>query len=114
MESLERSCRDQLIENGFDVSNVGIGVRGGGLHAYGRVLHRSIAPRPRSVRLSRELVSQLRGERNEELVARVRAVEEEMCEGQDLNVRLSRKYYDASYNDPLLNDLGVHHFHLGD
>ncbi len=32
--------------------------------------------------------------------------------GEDLNPHLSRRLLDIEYNDPMLNDWGIHHFHL--
>ena len=33
--------------------------------------------------------------------------------GENLNPYLSRNLSDLNYNDPMLNDWGIHHFHLG-
>lgn len=113
-DSLEVACRRELLKTGFNLDKIGNTEWGDALSAYCRVLHRSIEEKPRAVKRSRELGAQLEVEQNQELIARVQIVEQEMREGRELNMRLSRKYYDAAYNDPLLNDLGVHHFHLGE
>jgi hypothetical protein len=49
-----------------------------------------------------------------ELRSRVEAVAEKAEEGRDLNPHLSRNLSNVSYNDGILNDWGIHHFHLGD
>ncbi len=36
-----------------------------------------------------------------------------MEQGDDLRLHLSRKLTDPDYNDPMLNDWGIHHLHLG-
>lgn len=114
LRSLEEACRRELEELGFKMSNIGTNEWGDALRAYCRVMHRSIEPKMRTVKYSRELLSQVKEGTDSDLVARVKLLEKEVREGQDLNVRLSRKYYRASFNDPLLNDLSVQHFHLGD
>lgn len=50
----------------------------------------------------------------QELRSRVDAVAEKAEEGRDINPYLSRKLSNVSYNDGILNDWGIHHFHLGD
>lgn len=44
----------------------------------------------------------------------VARVSSEIGKGDDLNHRLTRRYFKAGFDDRLLNDLGVTHLHLGD
>jgi hypothetical protein len=91
--------------------------------AYGNWLSRHVEPRPRTVHVSRELEQLLAGHPDEESV---RTVLREVERGDDLTPRLStRALYlhddEAAERgrasrrdlDPLLNDWGVHHLHLG-
>lgn len=114
LRSLEVACQRELVKAGFKVNDLRPDEPWHLTRAYCRVLHRSIEPRPRVVLRSRELQAQLASLTDKNLFARVAAVEREMKLGLQLNMRLSRKYYHAAYNDHLLNDLNVHHFHLGD
>ncbi|MCM0755615.1 hypothetical protein M7784_10200 [Desulfovibrio aminophilus] len=41
------------------------------------------------------------------------ALKEKLITGQNANPYLSKRLRDVHYNDPLLNDWGIHHFHLG-
>lgn len=50
----------------------------------------------------------------QELRSRIDTVAKKAEKGRDLNPHLSRKLSDISYNDGILNDWGIHHFHLGD
>jgi hypothetical protein len=113
-DSLDQACKRALVEAGFQIHGIDESQRGAILFAYCRILHRSISVKPRVVERSREFQAQMDAESSASLRAQVEAIDSEMRQGLNLNVRLSRKFYDAPYNDPLLNDLGVHHFHLGE
>jgi hypothetical protein len=80
------------------------------LRACYRVQHRSIRIQPRRVHRSRELEARLTGG---EHLAAVEAIQAEFERGNNINPRLTHRYFDAEFNDPLLNEEGVHHFHLG-
>jgi len=49
----------------------------------------------------------------DELVSRVDNIAEKAEAGENLNPFLSRRLKNLSYEDALLNDWGIHHFHLG-
>jgi hypothetical protein len=44
----------------------------------------------------------------------MKGLEDKIRKGEDLNVYLSRQLPNPKYNDMLLNDWGLHHFHLGE
>lgn len=69
---------------------------------------RRVRPRIRSVTLAKRLfVPAHRRDAFNSLIAK-------MSGGDDINPNLSRSVLrDANYNDALLNDWGMHHFHLG-
>lgn len=74
------------------------------------ILKREVAPLPRPVVRSRQLLAR---QLTVEEVQALDRLEAESNQGLNLNGYLSKKLVDASYNDMLLNDWGVHHFHLG-
>jgi hypothetical protein len=78
--------------------------------AYFRVLHRSLPVRPRTVVWSNEL---RRRSLPPHVASAVDDIEAEATSGKDLNRRLTRKFFKSGFNDHLLNDLNLHHFHLG-
>lgn len=43
----------------------------------------------------------------------VKEIQEKVEKGQDLSPHLSKKLMDLDYDDPMLNDWGIHHLHLG-
>lgn len=75
-----------------------------------RLKSRSIIPRIRAVRWSRELKARTLESR---VADALQMIAEESEQGLDLNPRLTRKYFRAGFNDPFLNDLGLQHLHLG-
>lgn len=110
MEDLRGHLVAWLVSRGFDVPPRDQASVSNALDACLRVLHRSISPRPRHVHRSNVLKArQLVGELQE----RISRVESEITRGEDLNHRLTRRYFNAGFDDRLLNDLGVSHFHLG-
>lgn len=48
-----------------------------------------------------------------DLAAGLTEVERKISSGEDLSPHLSRQLRKPSFNDPLLNDWGIHHVHLG-
>jgi hypothetical protein len=48
-----------------------------------------------------------------ELLPGLALVEQKVAAGEDLSPHLSKLLRDPSFNDPLLNDWGIHHVHLG-
>jgi hypothetical protein len=76
-----------------------------------RIETRSILPRRRDVVRSKELAARTLPT---EAAAAVSVIQRESETGIDLNPRLSRQYFRGGFNDALLNDLNIQHFHLGD
>ena len=70
-------------------------------------LFRRVPQRPRRVLKSRELQCP------PELQAGLTWLEQRVINGDDLNPHLSRKTPTLDYDDALLNDWGIYHFHLG-
>lgn len=69
---------------------------------------RRIEPRPRTVHVAAELVVPTSVHAGFELVKKTAET------GGDLNLHLSKTVKtDADYDDPMLNDWGIHHLHLG-
>jgi hypothetical protein len=77
------------------------------VRAYVRVRHRSIPQRPRTVRWSREL------ENGRPEDKALKAIQAEFEAGQDVSPRLTRQFFRAGFDDRILNELGLQHFHLG-
>jgi len=75
--------------------------------AYFNVRKRSIDQVPRKVLRSAVLSCP------DECRAALEIIQSEAETGGNLNAHLSRTLLDSNYNDPLLNDWGIHHFHLG-
>jgi hypothetical protein len=48
-----------------------------------------------------------------DLAAGYAELKDELTSGVDVNARLSRRLFDATFEDELLNDWGITHFHLG-
>jgi hypothetical protein len=74
---------------------------------YLNVLKRRIDSHPRTVLTSAEFTCPEEREKGLALIAR------KAEKGDDLNLHQSKRLLDPSYNDPLLNDWGLYHFHLG-
>jgi hypothetical protein len=75
---------------------------------YANALRRKIAQAPRRIIKSREFTC-LSG-----LEAGLRGLEAKVMAGVDINPHLSRSLAKPTYNDALLNDWGIFHFHLGE
>jgi len=73
---------------------------------YFNVQKRRITKKPRKVLISREFKCPL------EYQAAVNTIIDRAEKGEDLTPYLSKLLLDADYNDSLLNDWGIHHFHL--
>ncbi|MGB7748091.1 MAG: hypothetical protein WBN75_12475 [Verrucomicrobiia bacterium] len=70
-------------------------------------LLRRIPSRPRKIWQSREFQCPVR------LKSGLAWLETKIAKGDDLNPHLSRKIVKLDYDDALLNDWGIYHFHLG-
>jgi hypothetical protein len=79
---------------------------------YWNALQRRITPRARTVHWSNEL-SARRPQLSSELQQGLDAIAAEVERGDDLFPRLSTKVSRLDKYDPLLNDWGLHHLHLG-
>ena len=73
---------------------------------YFNALFRLVRPKPRKIWKSRELQCP------SEFTSGLKYLEQKVIQGDDLNPHLSRKIVKLDYNDALLNDWGIYHFHL--
>lgn len=71
---------------------------------------RTIRSRPRPVHWSRELEAKPLTDNHKNALL---CIQTESLAGEDLNPRYSRQQWDPNFSDGLLNDWGIHHFHLG-
>ena len=71
------------------------------------IKQRRIEPRPRRVHESAEFTHPV------DHSAGYSALKEKIQLGEDLSPHLSKSLLDEGYKDMLLNDWGIHHFHLG-
>jgi hypothetical protein len=102
---LAEILRSELAAHGYDEASLTSDesiVRG-----YLSVLHRSIPTKVRSVLESSEFACPA------SLAAGYSEVKRKAISGESLIPHQSRRLDDAEYNDPMLNDWGVHHLHLG-
>lgn len=99
-----------LEQQGFDVPEGERAKVSDALVACLRIDHRSIQPRPRRVHRSKELAAR---QLDPDLQAAILVVQDEIAAGDDLNPRLTRRFFNAGFDDRLLNDLGVTHLHVG-
>ena len=72
-------------------------------------LHRRLAPAPRNVKVARELQYPPTQQGHKGL----RLVLEKLERGDDLTPHMSGTIFDPMWNDAVLNEWGLHHFHLG-
>lgn len=107
-EELRRAFTRILKSMGFVIPS-GLDFRKTCITFFG-ILHRMIPAMPRPVRWSSEL--RTRGLTPHHQLA-LRTIEAESLGGQSLNHRLTRKFWDAAFDDGLLNDWGIQHLHLG-
>jgi hypothetical protein len=71
------------------------------------VRQRRLQARPRNVHESSEFQCPAKHSNG------YQALKAKLAAGDDVNPHLSRSLLNVDYNDPLLNDWGIHHFHLG-
>lgn len=79
---------------------------------YFNVRKRDISDVPRKVYFSKELTDFLNGAQGAQWKVAVQEIKEAAEAGRDLTPFLSKRLLDADYNDHLLNDWRIHHFHL--
>ncbi len=77
------------------------------VHTFLNLTKRLVRPSPRTVLKTRNFSCP------PELATGLSEVERKISSGEDLSPHLSRLLRNPSFNDPLLNDWGIHHFHLG-
>ena len=77
------------------------------LVAYLGVNRRLVAPQPRTVVKAGDFCCP------PEQVTGLRQIEKKLRDGENIVPHLSTKIRNATYNDGLLNDWGIHHLHLG-
>lgn len=77
------------------------------VHAYFKVMHRIILSIPRKVKKSDIFICP------PELIQGLEILEFKISKGENINPYQSKKLMDIQENDPLLNDWGIHHLHLG-
>ncbi|WP_437741862.1 hypothetical protein WMF39_40725 [Sorangium sp. So ce1504] len=75
-----------------------------------KVLGRTIPMRSRIVKRSRELNAR---DLTTDQVTALQTIEAESLGGLNLNHRLTRKFWNADFDDLLLNDWSIQHLHLG-
>jgi len=75
---------------------------------YFHIQERRIEEKPRTIRLSKELVCP------QEHQTGLDKLLEKVKKGEDIYPHLSKLILDANFQDPLLNDWDIHHFHLGE
>lgn len=77
---------------------------------YMSIQHRMVQPRPRVVHLAPGFQAPI----SPKVKAGYDLLIDKVKRGEDLNPHLSSNtHFDAAFNDMLLNDWGIHHFHLG-
>ena len=77
------------------------------VHTFLNLTKRLVRPSPRTVLKTRNFSCP------PDLSAGLAEVERKISSGEDLSPHLSRLLRSPSFNDPLLNDWGIHHAHLG-
>lgn len=77
------------------------------VHTFLNLTKRLVRPSPRTVLKTRNFSCP------PELATGLSEVERKISSGEDLSPHLSRLLRNPSFNDPLLNDWGIHHVHLG-
>ena len=75
-----------------------------------RIQHRSISNKKRKVHWSNELKQK---QLSCEIKQALNDIQKEIEDGKDLNHRLTRRFFEAKFNDFLLNNFKIQHFHLG-
>jgi len=77
------------------------------VHTFLNLTKRLVRPSPRTVLKTQNFSCP------PDLAAGLTEVERKISSGKDLSPHLSRLLRNPSFNDPLLNDWGIHHVHLG-
>jgi len=107
-EDLRRQVNDTLLNMGFSVPP-GLDARDSCV-AFFKVLGRTISMRSRTIKRSAEL--RARTLTPYQTIA-LHTIEAESLAGDNLNHRLTRQFWNADFNDFLLNDWNIHHLHIG-
>lgn len=97
------ACIEALVTAGFEKPK---GDTGQIIMTYFNVIHRMVPRVPRIVHKASYVVAP-------EVVAGVKALLKAVEAGGDLRPYMSRSIEKAPFNDDMLNDFGIHHFHLG-
>lgn len=98
-----QSCARELRIAGYDPP---LGASSDSIRAYANVRHRRVPIRPRKVHKAAYSVPSHLTEKEKSFLAAV-------TEGADLRPYQSTKLERHDFNDGMLNDFGIHHFHLG-
>ncbi len=107
LESLRLDIIDSLQKSGFEVQQ--IKSCADAITAWLRIKNRSIFQVPRKVTESPEFQNRIIDPK-----FRISEIKNEFELGMDMTQRLTRSYYNANFNDSLLNNFGIYHLHLGD
>jgi len=105
MKDWTACCRDQLINNGFRLTNSASDTDI--QQQYLNQRKRLVDPRPREIYRTPTFLCPKEHEEGLHLL------EQEVTKGASLTPRLSRKINKAAEKDPMLFVWGIHHFHLG-
>jgi hypothetical protein len=100
-------CREYLVENGYEIT---LGSDFEIRQQFFNVVKRGILKRPREVLVSKEFRCDYEGE---DFSSQINELKHKAESGEDLTPHLSRRVFNAKFNDSLLNNFGIHHFHLG-
>lgn len=87
------------IDRNFDIEKVS--------YCYWNVQRKEVFPTPRSIAEPRELVVP------DELREGYEWLKSKVMVGENINTHLTRRLFNTTKEDQLLNDWGIHHFHLG-
>lgn len=96
-------CRTQLEALGYKTSDLQSDDL---VHAFLNFKKRTVSPLPRNVVRSKEFPCPSKH------LSAVQEIERKIECGEDLYPHLSRKIKNLKFNDPMLNDWGIHHLHL--
>lgn len=76
------------------------------------VLEKNIITKPRQVHYSQELVKKIKTEFPPELCSLIKLFENKFIKGENVKGYLSKKAFDAQFQDILFNQWGIKHLHL--
>ena len=108
VDGIERYFEEQSIQHTLRGTSNPVDL----LERYFYSLIKMLVPRPRNVHCSVEFHAKL-GTLDGRYTIPIEAIRSRFEAGGDLAEFLSKKASDAHFNDGLLSDFGVHHFHLG-